>query len=152
MSSLADNLGDEEHARFALDKLVIGTVIRTYVLDTHPPKEKRLIIVGESYDHISVVTVYINSKLNINVFPTKELQDLNPEFIQEGRSYLDHNSHVDCSSLHVLKKAFLADIIGVSPDRILGNVSEQDMKQIRSLIKSARTIKPSLKKTYGLFL
>jgi len=152
MNSFADAFGDEERTRFASDNLVIGTVILTYVLDTTPPKEKRLIVVGESYDHISVVTVYINSKLNINVFPTKELQDLNPEFIKEGRDYLDHNSHVDCSSLHVLKKDFLAGIISASPERILGNVSEDDMKEIRSLIKSARTIKPSLKKTYGLFL
>lgn len=58
----------------------------------------------------------------------------------------------NCSSLHVLKKDFLARIINTSPERILGSVSEDDMKRIRSLIKSARTIKPSLKKTYGLFL
>lgn len=152
MSSLADAFGDEERARFAAENLKIGVVILTYVLDTNPPKEKRLIVVGESYDHVSVATIYINSELNINVFPTRELQDLNPEFTAEGRDYLNHNSHVDCSNLHILKKDFLLNILQTEPKRMLGDVSDDDLKQIRSLIKSAKTIKPSLKKTYGLFL
>jgi hypothetical protein len=152
MSSFADAFGDEERARFAADNLVIGAVILTFVADTNPPKEKRLIVVGESYDHVSVATIYINTELNINMFPTKELQDLNPEFIAEGRDYLNHNSHVDCSSLHTIKKDFLAVIVGADPARVLGNVSEDDLKKIRELIKSAKTIKPGLKKTYGLFL
>ena len=152
MSSFAEAFGNEERARFAADNLVIGAVILTYVVDTNPPKEKRLIVVGESYDHVSVAAVYINTELNVNVFPTKELQDLNPEFIAEGRNFLNHNSHVDCSSLHALKKDFLAAIIGADPGRVLGNVSEDDLKKIRGLIKSAKTIKPGLKKTYGLFL
>ncbi|HEY8780290.1 MAG TPA: hypothetical protein VIM16_01645 [Mucilaginibacter sp.] len=152
MNLFADAFGDDERARFAADNLVIGAVILTYVADTNPPKEKRLIVVGESYDHISVATIYINTELNFNVFPTKELQDLNPEFVAEGRDYLDHNSHVDCSSLHALNKDFLSGIIRADPSRVLGNVSEDDLKQIRGLIKSAKTIKPALKKTYGLFL
>ncbi|WP_052017021.1 hypothetical protein [Arcticibacter svalbardensis] len=152
MNTVADAFGEEERARFAADIIVIGVVILVYVADTKPPKEKRLIVVGESYDHVSVATVYINTELNTNVFPTKELQSLNPEFTSDGRVYLKHKSHVDCSSLHVLRKEFLVSIISADPNRALGNVSEDDFKIIRGLIKSARTIKPSLKKTYGLFL
>jgi hypothetical protein len=152
MSSFADAFGSKERARFAADNLVIGAVILTYVADTNPPKEKRLIIVGESYDHVSVATIYINTELNIKVFPTKELQDLNPRLDAEGRDYLNHNSHVDCSSLHVIKKEDLGRIIETDPTRVLGNVSENDLKMIKSLIKSAKTITPGLKKTYGLFL
>ena len=152
MSSIAEAFGDGERARFAADNLVIGVVILTYVADTNPPKEKRLIIVGESYDHFSVAAIYINTGLNINVFPTKELQSLNPKFTAKGRGYLNHDSHVDCSGLHPLNKAFLLSIIAADPGRVLGNVSEDDLHQIRGLIKSAKTIKPGLKKTYGLFL
>lgn len=152
MNSLADAFGDEERVRFAKDNLVIGAVILTYVADTNPPKEKRLIVAGESYDHVSVATIYINTQLNVNVFPTKDLQDLNPEFAAEGRGYLDHNSHVDCSGLHVLKKDFLLGIIQADPGRVLGNVSTEDLKLIKGLIRTAKTIKPGLKKTFGLFL
>jgi len=152
MSSFADAFGEAERARFAADNLKIGAVVLTYVFDTNPPKEKRLIVVGESYDHVSVATIYINSELNIKVFPSEELQKLNPAFAAEGRNYLTHDSHVDCSSLHQFKKDFLTKIIANDPNRMLGNVSEGDLKQIRDLIKSAKTIKPGLKKTYGLFL
>jgi hypothetical protein len=152
MSVFAEVFGEEERKRFATDNLVIGAVILAFVADTDPPKEKRLIVVGEAYDHISVATIYINTTLNVNVFPTKELQDLNPEFNAEGREYLDHDSHVDCSNLHTIKKDLLAGIIAADPGRVLGNVSEDDLKAIKFLIRSAKTIKPGLKKTYGLFL
>jgi len=152
MSSLADAFGEEERARFAADNIVTGAVILTYVTDTNPPKEKRLIIAGESYDHVTVATLYINTELNMKVFPTKDLQDLNPEFTAEGRDYLNHDSHIDCSSLHVLRKDFLAGLIAADPGRHLGNISEEDLKMVRGLIKTAKTIKPGLKKTYGLFL
>lgn len=152
MNSLAGAFGDEERARFVTDNLVIGAVILTYVADTNPPKQKRIIVVGESYDHVSLAAIYINTELNINVFPTKELQELNPKFIAAGRDYLDHNSHVDCSTLHVVSKDLLGGIIGMEPSRLLGNITEDDLKLIRGLIKKAVTIKPALKKTYGLFL
>lgn len=152
MSSLADAFGEKERARFATDNLAIGTVILTYVADTNPPKEKRLIIIGEAYDHVTLAAIYINTDLNINIFPTKDLQELNPEMMAEGREYLAHNSHVDCSRLHVLTKNFLSGIISDEPGRVLGNVSADDLKFLRGLVKSARTINAGQKKTYGLFL
>ncbi|WP_214070049.1 hypothetical protein [Mucilaginibacter sp. dw_454] len=152
MSSLADAFPEEERQRFAAENLVIGTVIKTFVADTNPPKEKRLVIMGESFDHISLATIYINTDLNLKVFPTQELQDLNPEFLAAGRDYLEHDSHVDCTALHIMPKQQLNNIIGTDPGRVLGNLSADDLKQLRDLIKSAKTIKPSLKKTYGLFL
>ncbi|MXV14314.1 hypothetical protein [Hufsiella ginkgonis] len=152
MTSLADAFSNEERARFANDSLAIGVVIKIFVVDTTPPKEKRVIVMGESFDRLLVATVYINTELNENVFPTDELKSLNPQFLSENRDYLAHDSYVDCSNLHPIKKELLANIIAGDPSRVLGNLSGDDLKQLRSVIKSAKTIKPSLKKTFGLFL
>ena len=47
---------------------------------------------------------------------------------------------------------WLLNIIGEEPSRLIGEVSDDDMKEIRARIKSARTIAPAIKKTFGLFL
>ena len=59
-------LGDE--------KVIIGTVIKAFLANTNPPKEKRFIIVGESYDHLFLACVFINSEINENVFRTETLK------------------------------------------------------------------------------
>ncbi|HEY8930453.1 MAG TPA: hypothetical protein VIM55_14730 [Mucilaginibacter sp.] len=152
MSSLADAFPEDKRRRFAADNLAIGTVIKAFVSDTTPPKEKRLIIMGTSYDKVCVATVYINSELNAKIFPTKELRDLNYFIESVDREYIDHDSYIDCSNLHILKREVLQNIIVSNTNRVLGTISEDDYKILRDLIKSAKTIKPSLKKTYGLFL
>jgi len=152
MSSLADAFPEEERRRFAADNLTIGTVIKAFVSDTRPPKEKRLIIMGMSYDKICVAAVYINTELNANIFPTEELRNLNFFIESINRNYIDHDSYVDCSNLHILRKELLQKIIQSDTNRVLGIVSDDDYKVLRDLIKSAKTIKPSLKKTYGLYL
>lgn len=151
MSSLADAFPNADRERFASDNLVPGAVIQVFAIDTTPAKEKRLIVVGEAFDHISFACIYINSELNLNVFPTQELHDLNPKFIADERDYLEHDSHVDCTSLHTYKKSDLLLILKNDPTRLLGNLSDDDFIQVKKLISSARTIKASLKKTYGLF-
>ncbi len=151
MSLLADGFSNAERERFATDNLVPGAVILVFATDTTPHKEKRLIIVGEAYDHITVASIYINSELNMNIFPTKELQDLNPRFTADGRDYLAHDSHVNCSKVHSYKKADLWLILKNDPSRLLGNLSDDDLRQVRKIISSARTIKGSIKKAYGIF-
>lgn len=151
MSSLADAFSNADRERFASDNLVPGAVILVFATDTTPHKEKRLIVVGEAFDHITFACIYINSELNLNVFPTQELHDLNPRFTAEERDYLDHDSHGDCTRLHSYNKADLLLILRNDPSRLLGNLSDDDFIQVKKLISSARTINASLKKTYGLF-
>ncbi|MES2872102.1 MAG: hypothetical protein V4708_00160 [Bacteroidota bacterium] len=47
---------------------------------------------------------------------------------------------------------WLLKIIGEDPSRVIGEVSDADLKEIRTRIKSARTIAPAIKKTFGLYL
>lgn len=150
--SLSDSFPENFREDFALRNLKIGSVIRVYVQDTIPPKEKRFILVAASYDKLIFATIFINSEINPNVFPTQDLRDLNLELTAINRAYLDHDSYADCSKITKRNADWLLNIIDDDPSRIIGEVSEPDLKEIRAKIKSARTITPGIKKTFGLYL
>ena len=150
--SLSDSFPEDYKKGFAQRNLKIGSVIRLYVGDTNPPKQKRFILVGQSYDKLLFASIFINSEINPNVFPTQELKDLNLQLIASERDYLDHDSYADCSNMQKRSAEWLLKIIGEDPSRVIGEVSDADMKEIRTRIKSARTIAPSIKKTFGLYL
>lgn len=152
MTSLGDAFPEEERKRFADEKIIIGTVIKAFVADTNPPKEKRFIIVGESYDHLYVACVFINSEINENVLRTEALKEMNIPFQAQQYEFLDHDSYVDCSSIQPRDKSWLKELVQKEPQRVLGTVSEYHLKEMRKVIKNAPTIKSSLKKTFGLFL
>lgn len=150
--SLSDSFPENFRQEFAQRNLKIGSVIRVYVKDTNPPKEKRFVLVGQSYDKLIFASIFINSEINPNVFPTQELRDLNLELTAGERPYLSHDSYADCSSIYKRDADWLLTIIGEDPAKIIGEVSGSDLKDIREKIKAARTITPAIKKTFGLFL
>lgn len=150
--SLSNLFPEEFKEDFAKRNIKIGTVIKVFVTDTHPPKEKRLILVGISYDKLLFASVFINSEVNTNVFNSQELLALNLVLEAKDREYLDHNSHVDCSEIKKRDAKWLYQLVLEKPERVLGEVSEIDLQQIKLRIKSAKTISPATKKTFGLYL
>ncbi len=150
--SLSDSFPEDYKKEFAQRNLKIGSVIRLYVRDTNPPKEKRFILVGQSYDKLLFASIFINSEINPNIFHTEELRDLNFQLLAEERGYLDHDSYADCSNMQKRDTAWLLAVLVEDPSKLIGEVSESDLKEIRARIKSARTITPATKKTFGLFL
>lgn len=149
--SLSDSFPENFRNEFAQRNLKIGSVIRVYVEDTNPPKEKRFILVGQSFDKLMFATIFINSEINPNVFPNKELRDLNLKLIASERPYLDHDSYADCSNIKKRDASWLLSVIGDDPTKVIGELTEADLGEIRLRIKSARTITPTIKKTFGLF-
>jgi len=150
--SLSDLIPDELKEGFAERNIKIGSVIKVYVTDTDPPKEKRLILVGASWDKLHFATVFINTAINPNIFTTQELVDLNYEIAADGCDFLDYDCFVDCSKLKSRSTGWLQDILNSDPSRLLGTVSEDDMKKIRDRIKSASTISKNEKRNFGLSL
>lgn len=150
--SFADLIPDELKEGFAERNIQIGSVIKVYVTDTNPPKEKRLILVGATWDKLHFATVFINTAINPNIFTTQELIDLNYEIAAEGCDFLDYDCFVDCSKLKSRPVNWLQGILNNEPTRLLGTVLEDDMKEIRERIKSAPTISKNEKKNFGLSL
>lgn len=150
--SLADLIPEEFKAGFAQRNVQIGSVIKSFVTDTNPPKEKRLILVGASFDKLHFATIFLNTDINPNIFNTQELIDLNYEMLAEDREFLDHNSFADCTAIKSRPTSWLHRIVNQDPTRVLGTISDADLQEIRNRIKAAPTITKAAKKNFGIFL
>jgi hypothetical protein len=57
----------------------IGTVIKVFLTETKPPKEKRLIVIGESFDKLLLATVFdgtvwiVSESVSVHLFVRNEL-------------------------------------------------------------------------------
>jgi hypothetical protein len=126
-------------------------VLRLHVNDTKPPKIKRFVIVGETKDQITLAIVWINSKINLNVNRSKELQDLQIKLTwSDERPYLEKDSFVNCSLIIEKSKSEFEKFIQDDPSKIIGELSSKDLQIVLNKLRSAPTIKPKVKKKFGL--
>jgi len=151
MTPLGDGFPQEYKDSFAIRNVKERAVIRAFVPNTNPPKEKRFILVAVKYDKLVFATVFINTEINANIFKDADTRQLHLPFDTADREYLDHPSFVDCSQLILRDKAWLEKILGEDNSRLIGEVSEDDFTLIKKTIKSAKTISVSNKKNFGLF-
>ena len=140
---------DLQNTRFN-DKIEVGSVLKYFVEDTTPPKYKRMIVIGITDDKVTIATVYINSELNTNVFKNKRMQALQVPIKKEDRDYLEHDSYVDCSFLHVKQIEKLTEEFKNHKLESLGKTSKEDLDLIKGTLISAETISIKQKKQYGL--
>ena len=98
-----------------------------------------------------LATVFINTEINVNVISSQELKDLQFPFTAVNREYLDHDSFVDCSRLIERNFDELKTILKNNASSSIGQISENDLKNIKAKIKSARTISVRIKKKFNLF-
>lgn len=131
--------------------LKIGTVLRFYVTDTIPPKVKRLIITGIDNERVTTATIFINSEINPNIFTSDELKRLQYKLEANKCTFLEHDSYADCSDIRERKFEDLVKLLNKSPQVNLGVLDSKDLAQIRSLIKSAKTISVRIKKKFGFY-
>ena len=91
----------------------------------------------------------INTEINPNVLRTKELRDLQLPLKSHGRSYLDHDSYLDCSRIFERDIQSIRNTIITDIDTYLDQMSNIDIRSAEVKIRSARTIPVKLKKRYG---
>lgn len=151
MASLGDLLPQNLKQQVIAGNLKVGSVFRVFDNSTTPPKIKRFIVVGVSDDKVIFATVFINTDINPHLFPTQELKNLHLPLDAAGRVYLEHNSFADCSQIlekpvAEIQKAYEKDMTSH-----LGDLSDEDLKAVKKIIKETRTISIRKKKQYGLF-
>lgn len=118
--------------------------------DTNPPKIKRFVIIGINEGVALVGYLFINTSINPNVFRTEDLKKLHLPLSKDGRPYIDYDSFLDCSHIYEMSIEKLEDVFSQDYETYLDQVSDDDMAQIRELIKAARTIPAKTKKRYGI--
>jgi hypothetical protein len=149
--SLGDHFPKEFQHEHTERTLKIGMVLKLFVNDTTPPKEKRFIIVGFSEDKFSLASLYINSEINKNINWSQEQQALQLELTAETREFLDWDSYVDCSKLILRETRELQTVYASRPEVFIGQLSDQDFEIIITTLKHASTINGKFKKRYGIF-
>lgn len=149
--SLGDHFPKEFQHEHTERTLKIGMVLKLFVNDTIPPKEKRFIIVGFSEDKFSLASLFINSEINKNINWSQEQQALQLELTSETRGFLDWDSYVDCSKLILRETRELQTVYASRPEVCIGQLSDQDFEIIITTLKHASTINGKYKKRYGIF-
>ncbi len=152
MTSLGNLFPDDLRKKLADENLKVGAVIRIPVTDTIPPKIKFLIIVGCEDSKVLLATVFINSEINLNILHTPELQNLQYKLSAAEFSFLHHDSYVDCSKIKERDYQAILNLIKNQPSVHVGQIDEQRLKAIRTLLRSAKTIPIRLKKKFGLLM
>lgn len=148
--SLGDLFPKSFREGHATRNLKEGSVLKMFVDDTTPPKEKRFIVVGFSGDRAQLATIYINSEINLQVNYSPELQRLHLFMQSDGRDFLDHNSFVDCSQLMQRDVSAIHETIVERPNAVIGVISDDELSQIRRKLAGAPSIKRWIKMKYGL--
>jgi hypothetical protein len=152
MASLGDIFPDDWKESLANENLKPGAVIRIAVPDTTPPKIKFLLVVSIDGDKISIASLFINTDINPNVFNTPVLQSLQYLVKQDKNHFMDHNSYADCSKITPRNYSDIFGLVKKEPSCHLGQINDEDFKNIRSLLKATKTIPVRLKKQFGLFV
>lgn len=149
-----DNLNGSEvvaqpTTNFSFAQLPIGTVIRTHVVDTNPPKVKRFVIVG--YYQGDAITIYFNSDINEFHNYSLELKNLHIPFDNEGRSYISHYCYCDCSILIKRNNVDLHAAVAANPSIVIGCLSDSDLTNVKATLAGSPNLKGGFKKKYGFY-
>ncbi len=141
-----------EHARedFVVRAIKPGAVLRIHVDTTTPPKTKRLVVLAISDNKICVGYLFINSEINPNVNWNASLQALHLPLDAGSNEYLDHDSYLDCSSIHDMTFDDLKNIITNDPALHIGTIGDADLGAATEKVTGAQTISPSQKRRYNL--
>ncbi len=147
--SLGDYFPDAYRDDFLKNKIKAGTVIRLFDTTTIPPKKKFFIISAVCQEGISVATVFINTEINPNMFPTASLRALHFELHKISNDFLTYDSFVDCSKLTDRNFDWLHGQITNDPSIVVGEVNETVIGTMHAIITYAPTISIKQKRKYG---
>ena len=149
--SLGDQFSDKFKEEHASRGTKIGVVLKFFVRDTNPPKEKFFIIIGLTEDEVSLASVYINSEINMIVNYSSALMALHIPILADGCDFLHHDSYVDCSRLEIRNRDRIYQDLLNCPEALVGTLSTEQIITIRQKVIGAESIKGKIKKKYCLY-
>ena len=147
--SLGDSFPDNLKIQFAERNINIGNALLIKLEDIRVNYDKYIVLVGVNDLEKAVAYVIINTEVNKNIAPTTYLQSLHLKIDKARHDYLDYDSFINCGELKEFKKQQLIDFLVLNPERIVGNIDINLLKDVHDTIKKATTILPVLKKKYG---
>jgi hypothetical protein len=120
--------------------------VRLFAPETNPPKIKRFILLAFDDKAESAAILFINTEIPKNPY----IKSLQYPIKASEKSFISHDSFIDCSHLYERNPAPLRTAFIDDPGIYLGASSTQDLKAIRALVQDAKTVSPTVKRKYGL--
>lgn len=148
--TLGDFFPSELKEAYTDHNITPGSVFRLFSNDTNPPKIKRFVVLGIDSTSICVGILYINSEINVNIFPTEYLKSLHLPIQAKECAFLDHDSFLDCSHIYEIPFEKLKQEFLKSSDIFFGNLGDDDLAKAMQIVASAKTISPKNKKKYNI--
>ncbi len=148
--NLGELFPENMKSNFVNQNLQVGKVLKCFVEFTTPPKEKRFVILGVNEEKELLGVVLINSEINFNVMHTPILEGLQYELKSKNNDFLEHDSFIDCSQLHKISHERLKEVLQNDMQNILGEIKQQDLINVITLVQNAPTILPKTLKMFGL--
>lgn len=148
MSGLGDFLRDDTRKELISNQIQPGAVF--FLFEEFAQKEKFIVILGINPDNIIVGTLYINSEINPNAIRTAAQRELQFKLRCSEYSFLSYDSFVNTS--FILKKRF-GDLIHTICEKIgryVGQITERDFGNLRSIMSISREISPADKRDFGI--
>ena len=145
--NLGDYFSEKIKESFAERNIDLGKTLLIEVPDFDISYKKYWIIVATNKTHIA--GVIINTDINENIFGNDELKKLHLCIKSQEHSFLEYDSFVDCSKIR--KRPFQEIYIAIinNPTIVLGNVTNELLREIHITIINAKTISPKDKKEFG---
>lgn len=150
MPSLGDFFSSDQRKESAERNVKVGSVIKAFVKNTTPPKEKRFIIIAENDDGRFLAVVFINSNINTNVHRTNQLLSLQYQILCGDNEFLERDSYIDCSDIFDYDRSQVIEWVTLNPPCKLGEVESSNLEQILQLVKSSPKISRKTLRQYGL--
>ena len=95
--------------------------------------------------------VIINTEVNLNFAWNEALRKLHILIKSNEHPFLKYDSYVDCSKLHKRLISEICDAIKKNPSIVIGNVSEDFLREVVFTILHAKTISVKDKKDFGFY-
>ncbi len=128
-----------------------GDVFKVFDNRTIPPKVKYHIVVGVSEERVLLGTVRINSTMNApkGIYRHSCLE--NTATAPDKYDFLDHDSTIDCNHLISHDLNDIKTYIVSHQDVILGDITPDDLEDIKLRMLDAPTITEEDKEIFGIF-
>lgn len=153
--SLGDLLNNNEERENQINQaLVVGSVFKMTlskeegVTPKNPgdvTRDKLFVVIGFDEDKI-IGALLINSRVNRNL--PDSLKDLQYPISVADYDFLDHNSHVDCSSIKPIRINKFKEQFDWKNS--FSPIKEEDLELIIGAVKESPSVTPKILKRFGL--
>lgn len=147
--SLADSFPDSIKEKFASRNIDIGKALFIEIPEFQISHKKYWVIVSINTPRTFIAGVVINTEINTNVAYNQYLQSQHILIKQCDHSFLDYDSYVDCSKLQKRPFREVYKAIVENPNIVVGNVTDEMLRQIHLKIKCSKTISKKERKEFG---